>query len=270
MILSYRKRVRRLRMNLKLLLILTLFTISGLTGLFIGKGQIKKENIEFKEKVAEFHDKTDPINIRTISSVAKPEAVVPVNEIKKVTKENTGYLKSYLEDSDNKELYNKTLRIFSKSENKENIALWVTLGTSFTNDKGYTTLYKNSLNKLNENPDQALQDINSQIKELGEKDDFLRGMLNNLVHNLEVEDEKKIGFFGVELRRSIKLDKEGGLKEGSTSLINSMILLKQYVSNSQQVKSYLEESLNQNKFPKEREALRLRFLEYFPDLKNEI
>jgi len=256
-------------MGTKLILVLGLFILSGASGFFIGKNKAKEKNIELKEKITEFKDKNDKINLRAVSSVAKPN-IKKSKKRKKETKKNTSYLKEYLSEDDNKELYNKTLRKFSMAKNKESMALWITLGTSFTNSKEYTTLYENSLKKLNENPDQTLKDINAQRNDLTEKDDFLRGMLNNLVHNLEVADDQKVDFFGKELRRSITLDKNGGIKDGSTSIINSMILMKQYVVDSQTIKTYLEESLNQNTREKNREALRFRYLQYFPELKNEI
>ncbi|RLA62795.1 MAG: hypothetical protein DRQ88_13225 [Epsilonproteobacteria bacterium] len=256
-------------MSANLIIVLLLFVLSGVSGFFFGKTRALDKNIQLKEKISEFKDKNETVNFRKISSLAKPN-IKKSKKSKREFKKNASYLQEYLSEDDNKELYNKTLRKFSEAHNKENMALWITLGTSFTNSKEYTTLYENSLKKLNENPDQTLNDINSQINDLTDKDDFLRGMLNNLVHNLDVEDDKKVEFFGKELNRSITLDKNGGIKDGSTSIINSMILMKQYVVDSQTIRTYLEESLNQNKIEKNKEALRFRYLQYFPDLKNEI
>lgn len=256
-------------MSTKLTLILGLFILSGISGFYIGKETAKDKDQELNEKISNFKDKHNKINFRAVSSIAKPK-IAKRSKAKKEFKKNTNFLKEYLVENDNKELYNKTLRIFSKAKNKESLALWITLGTSFTNSKEYTTLYENSLKKLNEDPDGTLNDINAKIQDLTGKDDFLRGMLNNLVHNLEVDNDKKINFYGTELKRSISLDANGGIKEGSTSIINSMILMKQHVVDSQTIKTYLEESLNQNKLEKNREALRFRYLQYFPELKNQI
>ena len=113
-----------------------------------------------------------------------------------------------------------------------------------------------------------MAEISNKVSQLGKEDEFLRGMLNNLVNQLNVEDSKKIEFFGNELNRTVTLDNNGGLGEDSSSIINSMILLKQYAKDEQEAKNYFNQSLEKNL--KIRDALRFRFLQYYPGLENEI
>ena len=95
-------------------------------------------------------------------------------------------------------------------------------------------------------------------------------MLNNLVHNLEVEEEQKMEFFGTELNRPIELDEYGGLAEGSTSLLTSLIMLRQYVKNDEDVREYLGQSMKKNESEKLKGTLREKYLTYFPSLGDEI
>ncbi len=248
-------------MTFRLILILFLFLASAVSGYFIGtKSGEKRITRAIKEAVI-LQDKKKPINIQFFSSLPIPQ---------EVTEKNETFLKGVLADTNNRQTYNKTLRIFKDTKNKEFLALWVTMGNELFGTSDYGVLLEGSLLKINENPDETLDSIKRNISSLDKDDDHLRGMLNNLVNELEVEKSQKIEFFGNELVRPIQIDKNGGLADGSVSLINSMVLLKQNATELEEIKPYLLDSLEKNPNNKERMALRYRFLEYFPGLENEI
>ncbi len=255
------------KLLINILLITGLFIFSGILGFFLGK-ETKEEKVatvEIKEKEVQkvVVDLKKPVNIRDISSI-----IIPKNIENKQKKIQVNYLENFLSETENREIFNRTLNIFNKSKNKESLAVWVALGNNISSSREYELFFKNSLKKLNEDPGESFNEISDQIKKLGKEDDFLRGMLNNLVHQLKVEDSKKIEFFGSELGRPLELNSVGGMAEGSTSIINSLVLLKQYSKDPQEVKDYFEQSLDKNKNISE--SLKLRFLQYFPGLENEI
>ncbi|MFI5390244.1 MAG: hypothetical protein ACHQYQ_02700 [Bacteriovoracales bacterium] len=251
----------------KILLILVFFTISGFAGYFLGsRTEEKRVSITKKETIIQ-QDKKTPINTQILTAL-------PSTGQKKETKEamesKKTYLMKLLSDPNNMQTYNKTLRIFRDAKNKEFLALWVTLGNDLFGPGEYGELLQGSLQKINENPDDTLDSIRRNISSLDKEDDTLRGNLNNLVNELEVDKSQKIDFFGSELNRPIALDENGGLAEGSVSMIHSIYLLKQNATDIEEIKPYLMDSLDKNPNNKERIALRYRYLEYFPSLANEI
>jgi hypothetical protein len=242
------------------------FVISGITGFFAGQITREEKITEVQEELKKasiiIPEQRKPIDSRTISSVV---TALPMPPNQRVEHEN--FLKKFLEEKENQELFKKSQKFFQNSKNRDAFALWVTLGNSLTSSPQYGQLFESSLAKINENPDGALGEISDKIRNLGREDDFLRGMLNNLVANLNVDDAKKFEFFGKELNRSVGLDSKGGLDEGSSSFLNSLIFLKKYGTDENEVKNVLEESLDKNKIISD--ALKYRFLQYFPNLKNE-
>lgn len=251
-------------MTSRLVLILFLFVVSGVTGYFIGTKSGEKRITRIIKEAVTNQDKKKPIDIQMFSSLPIPQKQGEVRE------KNETFLKGVLADPNNRQTYNKTLRIFKDAKNKEFLALWVTLGNELFGTSEYGALLEGSLSKINENPDETLDSIKRNISSLDKDDDHLRGMLNNLVNELEVEKSQKIDFFGNELIRPIKIDENGGLADGSVSLISSMVLLKQNATELEDIKPYILDSLERNPNNKERMALRYRFLEYFPGLESEI
>jgi hypothetical protein len=254
-------------MNLRLALILFLFLATGVSGYYLGTRSGEKRISRIKKEAIIYQDQKKKVDIQTLSSLPT------LFESKKIiedgqTKET--FLKGLLADPNNRQTYNKTLRMFNGTKNKEFLALWITLGNDLNGSSEYGELLQGSLMKINENPEETLDSIRRNISSLEKDDDHLRGMLNNLVNELEVEKSQKVEFFGNELNRPIKIDKNGGLADGSVSLIHSMVLLKQNVSDIEEIKPFILESLDKNPNSKERMALRYRYLEYFPALENEI
>jgi hypothetical protein len=254
-------------MNLRLALILFLFLATGVSGYYLGTRSGEKRISRIKKEAIIYQDQKKKVDIQTLSSLPT------LFESKKIiedgqTKET--FLKGLLADPNNRQTYNKTLRMFNGTKNKEFLALWITLGNDLNGSSEYGELLQGSLMKINENPEETLDSIRRNISSLEKDDDHLRGMLNNLVNELEVEKPQKVEFFGNELNRPIKIDKNGGLADGSVSLIHSMVLLKQNVSDIEEIKPFILESLDKNPNSKERMALRYRYLEYFPALENEI
>jgi hypothetical protein len=254
-------------MNLRLALILFLFLATGVSGYYLGTRSGEKRISRIKKEAIIYQDQKKKVDIQTLSSLPT------LFESKKFiedgqTKET--FLKGLLADPNNRQTYNKTLRMFNGTKNKEFLALWITLGNDLNGSSEYGELLQGSLMKINENPEETLDSIRRNISSLEKDDDHLRGMLNNLVNELEVEKSQKVEFFGNELNRPIKIDKNGGLADGSVSLIHSMVLLKQNVSDIEEIKPFILESLDKNPNSKERMALRYRYLEYFPALENEI
>lgn len=255
-------------MILRLAIILFLFSASGVSGYFLGARSGEKRITKIKKEAVAYQDQKKPIDIKILSSLPASSSLEKKEIIDTSTTEN--YLKEFLSESNNRQTYNKTLRMFKDSKNKEFLALWITLGDGLFGPKEYGYLLEGSLKKINENPEETLDSIRRNISSLGKEDDHLRGMLNNLVNELEVEKSQKVEFFGNELSRPLNIDKNGGLADGSVSLIHSMVLLKQNVSDVEEIKPFILESFEKNPSSKTRMALRYRYLEYFPALENEI
>lgn len=255
-------------MNLRNGLIILLFLVSGSLGYFLGTKSGERVAYKIKKEVITQQDQKKAVNVQLLSSLPNP---LKAKENKKeIIERKEIFLNEFLSDINNRQTYNKTLRLFKDAKNKEFLALWITLGNGLMGSREYGELLEGSLNKINENPGETLDSIRRNISSLDKDEDHLRGMLNNLVNQLDVEKSQKIEFFGNELNRPISLDKNGGLADGSASLIHSMVLLKQNSPDLEEVKTYVLESFEKNPNNKERMALRYRILEYFPDLESEI
>jgi hypothetical protein len=252
----------------RLALILFLFLASGVSGYFLGTRSGEKRISGIKKEAIIYQDQKKKVDIQILASLPALSKKDEIRITDSQTKET--FLKGLLSDPNNRQTYNKTLRMFNGTKNKEFLALWITLGNELNGSGEYGELLQGSLQKINENPEETLESIRRNISSLEKDDDHLRGMLNNLVNELEVEKSQKVEFFGSELNRPISLNKNGGLADGSVSLIHSMVLLKQNVSDVEEIKPFILESFDKNPNTKERMALRYRLLEYFPALENEI
>jgi hypothetical protein len=251
----------------RLPIILFLFLATGVSGYFLGARSGEKRISRIKKEAIVYQDQKKKVDIQILASLPP---IFETKEVKDVGQTKETFLKGLLADPSNRQTYNKTLRMFNGTKNKEFLALWITLGNELNGSNEYGELLQGSLQKINENPEETLESIRRNISSLEKDDDHLRGMLNNLVNELEVEKAQKVEFFGSELNRPIKIDRNGGLADGSVSLIHSMVFLKQNVSDVEEIKPFILESFDKNPNSKLRMALRYRFLEYFPGLENEI
>lgn len=181
------------------------------------------------------------------------------------------YFKSHLGDPVNLKIYVRTKNIFKNFEKKEAMARWMVLGNFFSSSAKYSKIFESTVKKMNETPFDTLNEIKSKIKRMKRSDFFLRGMVVNLVHHLDVEDDEKASFFGGELVRKLSLDEKGGFSEDSFSVVPSLIYLKNYGKNNKVTIHYLRKALEANKKkPDVQEALKVRYLAYFPHLAHRI
>ena len=103
---------------------------------------------------------------------------------------------------------------------------------------------------------------------MGADDSFFKGMVVNLVHHLQIEDEEKASFFGEQLGRRLTLDEQGGFSEDSFSVVPSLIFLKNYSKDERATVEFLKNALRANNGkPAVQKALRARYLAYFPNIK---
>ena len=145
-------------------------------------------------------------------------------------REEEVYFKSHLADRDNLDIYVKAKNLFQDYEYKESMARWMVLGNFFSSSKSYAELFSSSVNKLNEDPKKALEILQKSMEKMGPEDSYMRGMAVNLVHHLELEDEDKVSFFGKEINRPLNLEASGDLGTDASSIVPSLLFLKQYIS----------------------------------------
>jgi hypothetical protein len=181
------------------------------------------------------------------------------------------YFNSHLGDPVNLKIYVRTKNIFKNFDKKEAMARWMVLGNFFSSSEEYSKIFESTVRKMNEAPFDTLNEIKSKIKKMKRSDSFLRGMVVNLVHHLDIEDDEKVSFFGSELARKLTLDEKGGFSEDSFSVVPSLIYLKNYGKDNKVTIDFLRKALEANKKkPDVQEALKVRYLAYFPHLAHRI
>jgi hypothetical protein len=181
------------------------------------------------------------------------------------------YFMPHLGDPQNLKIYVRAKNIFKNFKKKEAMARWMVLGNFFSSSEKYSKIFESTVKEMNETPFDTLNEIKSKIKKMKREDSFLRGMVVNLVHHLDIEDEEKASFFGGELVRKLTLDKKGGFSEDSFSVIPSLIYLKNYGKDNNVTVEYLRKALDANKRkPDVQEALKIRYMAYFPHLAHRI
>ena len=181
------------------------------------------------------------------------------------------YFRSHLADKVNLDIYIKTKNLFRNYEHKEALARWMVLGNFFSSSKAYGELFYSSVRNLNEDPKKALEVIQKSMINMGPEDSYLRGMAVNLVHHLELEDEEKVSFFGKEIDRPLRVSEGGGLGHNTSSIVPSLLYLKQYSKDDLITVELLKKSLWKNqRNPKTQKSLRERYLAFFPDLAHKI
>ena len=70
------------------------------------------------------------------------------------------------------------------------------IGVVMDSSQNFGKIYLGTLRKLNEKPKEVLAALEKEIKNLNEKDSFIRNMFLNLANNLKVSGPEKISFFG--------------------------------------------------------------------------
>tara|TARA_A100001015_G_scaffold321173_1_gene450567 strand:+ start:1305 stop:2111 length:807 start_codon:yes stop_codon:yes gene_type:complete len=181
------------------------------------------------------------------------------------------YFRSHLADRENLDIYIKTKNLFRNYEHKEDLARWMVLGNFFSSSKSYGDLFYSSVRNLNEDPKKVLEVLKKSMINMGPKDSYLRGMAVNLVHHLELEDEEKVSFFGKEIDRPLKVSEGGDLGYNASSIVPSLLYLKQYSKDDVITVELLKKSLEKNqRNPKTQKSLRARYLAFFPNLAHRI
>ena len=186
-------------------------------------------------------------------------------------REEEVYFRSHLADRENLDIYIKTKNLFRNYEHKEALARWMVLGNFFSSSKSYGELFYSSVRNLNEDPKKVLEVLQKSMINMGPEDSYLRGMAVNLVHHLELEDEEKVSFFGKEIDRPLKVSEGGDLGHNASSIVPSLLYLKQYSKDDVITVELLKKSLEKNqRNPKTQKSLRARYLAFFPNLAHRI
>ena len=181
------------------------------------------------------------------------------------------YFRSHLSDRGNLDIYIKTKNLFRNYEKKEALARWMVLGNFFSSSKSYGDLFYSSVRNLNEDPKKTLEVLQKSMINMGQEDSYLRGMAVNLVHHLELEDEEKVSFFGKEIDRPLKVSEGGDLGYNASSIVPSLLYLKQYSKDDVITVELLKKSLEKNqRNPETQKSLRDRYLAFFPNLAHRI
>lgn len=173
------------------------------------------------------------------------------------------YFEELRTDQQVDKLYTKSLEVFKDSPQKEDLAIWISIGMTMDSSPKYGSLLNYSLANINQHSQQNLVLIEKMIKGLNQEDSFMRGQLINLVNQMNVEKEEKIKFFGNEMARTVILDAEGRFSPDSLNITTAMIMLKNNGVSKEEANNLITESLQSNNDPKIREKLMTRFEAYF-------
>jgi prophage DNA circulation protein len=165
----------------------------------------------------------------------------------------------------------RTKEIFKNYPFAEEISDWMAIGVVMDSSPNFGKIYLGTLRKLNENPKEVLNSLEKEIKNLSEKDSFIRNMFLNLANNLKVTGQEKINFYGPEIARTIKLDDKGNLTEDSMNITNSMEFLKKYAKSDKDALKFAKRALELNgSDPKTKQELMIRIKSYFPQIVDEL
>jgi len=272
-------------MKTKLLMIIAAFAIIG-GGIYLGmqpsdekkkrsekEAQIKK--VEDKKSVTETsqdpkkkddEEGSSPATSQTASFSGKH----PEIQNKKDLYNNDEYWGKIKKDPQIIRLYNKTLGLFKKSAEDEDLAVWIASGLIFDQSAEYGALLGKALKEIDNNKEENLNKIKETLGGLSPEDSFIRGMAINLVNQLSLSSEDKVSFFGQESSRKVLLDEKGRFSPDSLNITTSMIFMKQNIKTQSDALAYATESLKKNTDPAIRKKLMTRFNTYFPDISKDL
>ncbi|MFI5390139.1 MAG: hypothetical protein ACHQYQ_02165 [Bacteriovoracales bacterium] len=255
-------------MKNKKVILLFLAIIFIAVGIYLGMP--KQESLESvvarESKISQMDNiKQKDISTRVPSSIKTPETKAAPTETPKTYKENL------FNDPVVKSLKIRTKEIFKNYPFAEEISDWMAIGAVMDGSQNYGIIYLGTLRKLNERPREVLTSLEKEIKNLDEKDSFIRNMFLNLANNLKVSGQEKISFFGPEIVRTIKLDEKGNLTEDSMNITNSMEFFKKYAKSDKDVLQFAKRAMDLNgSDPKTKQELMIRIKSYFPQIVDEL
>jgi hypothetical protein len=275
----------RRSMKNKLLMIVAVLAIMG-GGVYLGmqpsdekkkrsekEAQIKKvgdrksvTDTSQDPKKKEEEEGPSPATSQTASSSGK----YPDIQNKKDIYNNDEYWGKIKKDPQIIRLYNKTLGLFKKSAEGEDLAVWIASGLIFDQSAEYGALLGKALKEIDNNKDENFNKIKKTLGGLSPEDSFIRGMAINLVNQLSLSSEDKVSFFGQESSRKVLLDEKGRFSPDSLNITTSMIFMKQNIKSPSDALSYATESLKKNTDPVIRNKLITRFKAYFPDISKDL
>jgi hypothetical protein len=250
--------------------VILLFLAIIFIGVGIYLGMPEKETLEDvvarESKLSQGDNiKQKDISTREPSSIQKPGIKEAPPETAKSYKENL------FNDPVVKSLKIRTKEIFKNYPFAEEISDWMAIGVVMDSSQNYGKIYLGTLRKLNKKPKEVLTALEKEIKNLNEKDSFIRNMFLNLANNLKVSGPEKISFFGPEVARTIKLDEKGNLTEDSMNITISMEFLKKYAKSDKDALEFAKRAMDLNgSDPKTKQELMIRIKSYFPQIVDEL
>ena len=203
-----------------------------------------------------------------------PAAIKGNNLVKSVKKDislktelysKNKYFNNLLKDNASLYLFKKSIEKFKGSQFKEDFAAYVTLGTQFDSSNEFGQIYMATLAKLNENPELAVDDLEKSLSSLSSEDSFMRSQILNLVNNLNLENERRVSFFGKEAIREVVLDKSGDFSPDSLNITTSLTFLSHSEVSNEEVLDIYKRSLANNTNSNVKKRLKVRFENYFPE-----
>lgn len=248
-----------------------IFFITGIfvfTGIGVYLGLPKDQSIQkTEEKKLETALNNKPDFFREPASIKSPET----KQTDTLKKTNLSYKEELFMDPVVKSLKLRTKEIFKNYPFAEAISDWMAIGVVMDSSQNFGKIYLGTLRKLNENPEDVLMALQKEVKNLTEKDSFVRNMFLNLAHNLNVSDNEKRGFLGSEFIRKITLDEKGNFTEDSMNITNSMALFRQHAKTDRDALEFAREAMELNKNnPKIQKELLIRIKSYFPKIVDEL
>jgi hypothetical protein len=255
-------------MKIKKFILLFLAIIFISLGLYLGMP--KEESLEKvvgrEPKLLENKNiKQKDLSSREPTSIGSPGTKIAPPETAKSYKENL------FNDPVVKSLKIRTKEIFKNYPFAEEISDWMAIGVVMDSSQNYGKIYLGTLRKLNKKPKEVLAALEKEIKNLNDKDSFIRNMFLNLANNLKVSGPEKISFFGPEVARTIKLDEKGNLTEDSMNITISMEFLKKYAKSDKDALEFAKRAMDLNgSDPKTKQELMIRIKSYFPQIVDEL
>lgn len=209
-------------------------------------------------------------NFREISSIApnkiESKPVIIANPFYKKNK----YLNDLMKDQSAVYILNKSSNMFKDKPMGEDIAIWLTMATTFDSSDEYGELLMHALNEMNQDSKLTYKSVSEVVKTLTPNDDFIRGQILNLVNVLNLKTDEKIEFFSNEASRKVILDTQGHFSPDSLNITTSMALLSHSNPGEDKTRDFIKSVFEKNKTPEIRKKLALRLTSYFPEFSDDI
>ncbi len=167
-------------------------------------------------------------------------------------------------------MHKQILTTFKNLESKQALADWVVLGLQPISTKEYQDIMLKSIDDLNQSPDKVLDELSESYSSFSREDAFLKSMLINVVHQLDVPPEDKVQFYGTRFADKVVI-KDDHFDADSMNITNAMAFANQYIKSSSDIKDYIFKGLQRSSNDRQAQLqLAERFKAYFPEMKTEI